>query len=71
MIMRNTFRDSLNAGKPTIGTHFLFSDPDIAELIGDIGLFDYAEFVKGIFYVWICALMYHLTRLRLPNPSYD
>ena len=44
MIMRNTFREALNAGKPTIGTHFLFNDPDIAELIGDTGLFDYAEF---------------------------
>ena len=44
MIMRNTFREALTAGKPTIGTHFLFSDPDIAELIGDTGLFDYAEF---------------------------
>ena len=44
MIMANTFRKSLDAGKPTLGTHFLFADPDIAELIGDIGLFDYAEF---------------------------
>ena len=61
MIMRNPFRDSLNAGKPTIGTHFLFSDPDIAELIGDIGLFDYAEFAAE----YSCLdmrLMYHLTR---------
>ena len=46
MIMRNTFREALNAGKPTIGTHFLFNDPDIAELIGDTGLFDYAEFAE-------------------------
>ena len=44
MIMSNTFRKALEAGKSTIGTHFLFSDPDVAELIGDTGLFDYAEF---------------------------
>ena len=44
MIMNNTFRKALEAGKSTIGTHFLFSDPDVAELIGDTGLFDYAEY---------------------------
>lgn len=44
MIMPNTFREKLNAGKPTIGTHFLFSDPDIPEIIGGTGLFDYGEF---------------------------
>ena len=44
MIMSNTIRKALEAGKSTIGTHFLFSDPDVAELIGDTGLFDYAEY---------------------------
>ena len=34
MIMKNSLRDSLNLGKSTIGTHFAFCDPDIAELIG-------------------------------------
>ena len=61
MIMRNTFREAFNAGKPTIGTHFLFSDPDIAELIGDTGLFDYAEFAAE----YSCLdmqLLYHLAR---------
>ena len=61
MIMRNTFREALNAGKPTIGTHFLFNDPDIAELIGDTGLFDYAEFAAE----YSCLdmqLLYHLAR---------
>jgi 4-hydroxy-2-oxoheptanedioate aldolase len=44
MIMQNTFREKLNGDSPTIGTHFLFADPDIPEIIGDTGLFDYAEF---------------------------
>ena len=43
MILHNTFRDKLNEGKGTIGTHVLFHDPDIPEMIGDTGLFDYAE----------------------------
>ena len=37
MILNNTFREKLDAGKPTIGTHFMFTDPDIPELIGDTG----------------------------------
>jgi len=44
MIMQNTLREKLTRGVPTIGTHFLFADPDIPEIIGDTGLFDYAEF---------------------------
>ncbi len=35
MIMTNTFREKLNEGKPTIGTHYLSSDPDLPEIIGD------------------------------------
>jgi 2-keto-3-deoxy-L-rhamnonate aldolase RhmA len=61
MIMANTFRKSLDAGKPTLGTHFLFADPDIAELIGDIGLFDYAEFAAE-YSVLDMQLMYHMAR---------
>ena len=44
MILPNTFRERLAAGHPTPGTHFMFTDPDIPELIGDTGLFDYGEF---------------------------
>ena len=44
MILANTLRDKLDAGEPTIGTHILFNDPDIAEIVGDTGFFDYAEF---------------------------
>jgi 4-hydroxy-2-oxoheptanedioate aldolase len=61
MIMSNSFRKALEAGKPTIGTHFLFSDPDVAELIGDIGLFDYAEF-SAEYSILDMRLLYHLAR---------
>lgn len=44
VIMPNTLREKLAAGKPTIGTHYLSSDPDVPEIIGDSGLFDYAEY---------------------------
>ena len=37
MVIANTFRQKLIAGKPTIGTHFMFNDPDIREMIGDSG----------------------------------
>ena len=58
MIMNNTFRTTLKAGKSTIGTHFLFSDPDVAELIGDTGLFDYAEY-SAEYSVLDMRLLYH------------
>jgi 2-keto-3-deoxy-L-rhamnonate aldolase RhmA len=61
MIMPNTFRQALAAGKPTLGTHFLFADPDIAELIGDTGLFDYAEFAAE-YSVLDMQLLYHMAR---------
>lgn len=61
MIMKNSFREALDAGKPTLGTHFLFADPDIAELIGDVGLFDYAEFAAE-YSVLDMQLMYHMAR---------
>ena len=61
MIQPNTFRARLDAGKPTLGTHFLAADPDIPELIGDIGLFDYAEY-SGEYSTFDMALLYHLAR---------
>jgi 4-hydroxy-2-oxoheptanedioate aldolase len=42
--MTNSLRAKLAAGSPTIGTHYLSSDPDLPEIIGDSGLFDYAEY---------------------------
>ena len=61
MIQPNTFRACLDAGKPTLGTHFLTADPDIPELIGDIGLFDYAEY-SGEYSTFDMALLYHMAR---------
>ncbi len=61
MIVPNTFRQRLDAGEPTLGTHVLFSDPDIPELIGDLGLFDYAEFA-GEYSAFDMRLLYHMAR---------
>ena len=61
MIMKNSLRDSLNLGKSTIGTHFAFCDPDIAELIGDTGLFDYAEFCAE-YSILDMKNLYHMAR---------
>ncbi len=61
MIMRNTLREKLVAGSPTVGTHFLFADPDIPEMIGDTGLFDYGEFVAE-YSTFDVKLFYHLAR---------
>jgi 4-hydroxy-2-oxoheptanedioate aldolase len=61
MIMKNSLRDLLNIGKGTIGTHFAFCDPDIAELIGDTGLFDYAEFCAE-YSILDMQNLYHMAR---------
>jgi 4-hydroxy-2-oxoheptanedioate aldolase len=61
MIMKNSLRDFLDAGKSTMGTHFAFCDPDIAELIGDTGLFDYAEFCAE-YSVLDMKNLYHMAR---------
>ena len=61
MILRNTFREKLDAGKPTIGTHFMFTDPDIPELIGDTGFFDYGEFTAE-YSSFDMNLLYHMAR---------
>ena len=61
MILANTFRQKLDRGEPTMGTHFLFAEPDIPEMIGDCGYFDYAEFV-GEYSTFDMSLLYHLAR---------
>lgn len=61
MIMSNTFREKLNEGKPTIGTHYLSSDPDLPEIIGDTGLFDYAEF-SAEYTIFDFQLLFHMAR---------
>ena len=60
-VLRNTLRDLLDAGKPTMGTHFLSHDPDIPEFIGDTGLFDYGEFVAE-YATFDMPLLFHLAR---------
>ncbi len=41
----NKLRETLNAGRPTIGTRVHSTWPSIAEIIGHTGMFDYVEFV--------------------------
>ena len=61
MIMPNTLREKLAAGAPTVGTHYLSADPDIPEIIGDTGLFDYAEFAAE-YSTFDMRLLYHMAR---------
>ena len=61
MILKNTLRETLDDGRPTIGTHILFADPDIAELVGDTGFFDYGEFAAE-YSILDMGLLYHFAR---------
>jgi len=61
VIMPNTLRDKLAAGSPTIGTHYLSCDPDLPEIIGDTGMFDYAEF-SAEYSTFDMQLLYHMAR---------
>ena len=61
MIMQNTLRTKFEAGEPTLGTHYLSSDPDMAEIIGDSGFFDYAEFCAE-YSTFDMSLLYHMAR---------
>jgi 2-keto-3-deoxy-L-rhamnonate aldolase RhmA len=61
VIVPNTLREKLDAGESTLATHFLSSDPDIPEMIGATGLFDYAEFTAE-YSTFDMGLLYHLAR---------
>ena len=61
MIMQNTFRETLDSFGSTLGTHFLFADPDIPEIIGDTGLFDYGEFTAE-YSTLDMKQLYHMAR---------
>ena len=61
MIMPNSLREKFASGAPTLGTHFLSPDPDIPEIIGDSGLFDYGEFCAE-YSTFDMNLLYHLAR---------
>jgi len=60
-MIRNTFRNKLNEGLPTVGTHFMLTDPDIVELIGGVGYFDYGEFTAE-YSAFDLPHLYHLGR---------
>ena len=59
--MPNTLRAKLVAGSPTIGTHYLSADPDLPEIIGDSGLFDYAEYCAE-YSAFDMPLLFHMAR---------
>ncbi|MDP6690547.1 MAG: aldolase/citrate lyase family protein [Alphaproteobacteria bacterium] len=61
MIMQNSLADKLAAGAATMGTHSLSSDPDIPEIIGDTGLFDYGEYCAE-YSAFDMQTLYHLAR---------
>ena len=48
---KNRLRELLNAGKPTIGTHVITMSPEIIEVIGHSGSFDYIE-LSGQYATW-------------------
>ena len=61
MKMPSTLAAKIRSGTPTIGTHFMFNDPDVAEIIGDSGLFDYAEY-SAEYSSFDMRLLYHMAR---------
>lgn len=48
---KNRLRELLDAGKPTIGTHVITMSPEIVEVIGHSGAFDYIE-LCGQYATW-------------------
>ncbi len=48
---KNVLRELLNAGKPTLGTHMVSVSPQIVEVIGHSGAFDYIE-LCGEYAAW-------------------
>ncbi len=48
---KNRLRELLDAGKPTIGTHVITTSPEIVEVIGHSGSFDYIE-LCGQYATW-------------------
>jgi 4-hydroxy-2-oxoheptanedioate aldolase len=48
---KNRLRELLNAGKPSIGTHMVTTSPQLVEVIGHSGAFDYIE-LTGEYAYW-------------------
>jgi len=61
MMLPNAVRKKFDNDEPTIGTHFLSSDPDIPEIIGDTGLFDYGEYCAE-YSAFDMQALYHMAR---------
>ena len=51
---KNTLRELLNAGKPTLSTRMLTTSPQIVEMIGHSGAFDFIELL-GEYASWTIA----------------
>ena len=50
-VKKNRLRELLDAGKPTVGTHTITMSPEIVEVIGHSGVFDYIE-LSGQYATW-------------------
>jgi len=50
-VKKNRLRELLDAGKPTVGTHVITMSPEIVEVIGHSGVFDYIE-LSGQYATW-------------------
>jgi len=61
MVLDNSLKRLLDEDKSTLGTHFMFTDPDIPEFIGDTGCFDYGEFTAE-YSAFNLPLLYNLAR---------
>ena len=61
MIMGNALREKLKQNQPTVGTHYNSPDPDLAEIIGDTGLYDYGEYCAE-YSTFDMQLLYHMAR---------
>ncbi len=48
---KNRLRELLDAGKPTVGTHMVITSPQLVEVIGHSGAFDYIE-LTGEYASW-------------------
>jgi len=48
---KNGLRELLEVGKPTIGTHMVTTSPQLVEVIGHSGAFDYIE-LTGEYAYW-------------------
>jgi len=57
----NRLRELLNQGKPTIGTHMITVSPQVVEVIGHSGLFDYIE-LCGEYAAWGLADLENFAR---------